>query len=147
MRIIEVKLYHFNELSEDAKQKAIADHRDFIAEVMNLDYITEDAETIGLHITEWDLYRQIINGNLTKELPEVVKLIKANHGDKTATYLLAEQYKNKHGYDAEETFSKELMQLYLTILQKDYEYQLETEAIIESIAINEYEFTEDGKIA
>lgn len=147
MRTIEVKLYHFDELNDDAKQKAIDKHREFIAEVMDLDYITEDAKTIGLSITEWDLYHNSINGNLTEDLPTVVKLVKENHGDQTATYLLAEQYKNKHGEDAEHEFAQALLQEYLLLLQKDYEFQLEDEQIIESITINEYEFTEDGKLA
>lgn len=147
MRQITVNLYNFDELNDDAKQKSIDKHREFLSEVMSLDYITDDAKTIGLNITGWDLYHRSIDGELTEELPEVVKLIKENHGSVTPTYQLAERYKNKHGYDAEETFSKELMQLYLAQLHYEYEYQLEDAQIIESITINEYEFTEKGELA
>jgi len=32
------------------------------------------------------------------------------------------------------------------MLQKEYEYQMSDEAIIETIEANEYEFTENGKL-
>ena len=47
----------------------------------------------------------------------------------------------------EDEFLKSLLEDYSIILQKEYEYQTSEEAIIESIKANDYEFTEDGKLA
>jgi len=146
MRTIQVELYQFNELSEDAKQKAIE-------QLGDIDYydwwssVYEDAETIGLKITSFDIYHRAIDGDLTEELPTVVKLIFANHGKTTDTYQLAMRYKNKHGEDNEEEFRIALLQEYLSILDEEYNYLTSEEAIIETITVNEYEFAEDGRLA
>jgi hypothetical protein len=46
--------------------------------------------------------------------------------------------------DLAEEFEREILECYLTILRKEYEYLTSEEAIIETIQANEYEFTEDG---
>jgi len=148
MRTIEVKLYTFNELSEEAKNKALEKLAEINVNYEWYEYIYEDAKSIGLNITEFDVdYRYNIEGKLTEELPTVVKAILANHGDTTDTYTLAMQYKNKHGDDNEDKFLKELLQCYFKMLQDDYRYLTSEEAIIETILANEYEFLDNGKLA
>jgi len=107
---------------------------------------------------------------------ETATKILQNHGESCDTYQLAkefnEEYDNlveKYGsYDAnqdsyivdeeneydfdqevdelESEYEKMLGEEYLSILRKEYEWLTSEEQIDESIRINEYEFTEDGKI-
>jgi len=88
MRIKETKLYHFDELSEEAKQKAIEGLSDINTDYEWWESTYEDAENIGLKLTSFGLDR----------------------------------------------------------MQKDYEHLTSSEAIIETIQANEYEFTENGKL-
>lgn len=46
--------------------------------------------------------------------------------------------------DLAEEFEREILECYLTILRKEYEYLTSEDVIIETIQANEYEFTEDG---
>lgn len=141
-------VYNFDELSEDAKQKALENLYDINVNYDWWEFIYEDAENIGLKITGFDLDRnKHATGRLIHELPEVCKAIMSEHGEITDTYQLAKKWRNKHGYDNEEEFSKALLEEYANILQKDYEYLTSEEAIIEAIQANEYEFYEDGRMA
>lgn len=140
-------VYDFDELSSEARQKAVEALYDLNVDFDWWDGIYDDANTIGLKITSFDLYRHDITGNLTEDMPTVCKLIMENHGETTSTYLLAKRNQHKHGEDNEETFLKELLEEYLSILQDDYDYLTSEEAIIEAIKANEYEFYEDGELA
>lgn len=140
-------VYEFKELSEDAKQKALENLADVNVELDWWDFTEDDAKQIGLNITEFDTYRRTINGELTEGLQTVCKAILAEHGDSTATYQLAVKWQNKHGEDNEEQFKKALLEEYLSILEKEFEYLTSEESIIETIEDNEYEFYEDGRLA
>jgi hypothetical protein len=57
-------------------------------------------------------------------------------------------YKLKEQIEKEsEEFKKDLCEEYASILQKEYDYLTSREAIEETIRANEYEFTEDGRLA
>lgn len=85
-------LYKFDELSEDAQGKAIEHLYDLNVDHDWWDCIYEDAARIGLTITGFDTYRQEISGDLTVGLPECVRLITAEHGEKCDTYNTAIEY-------------------------------------------------------
>lgn len=141
-------VYTFDELSEDGKQKAIESLCDINVDYDWWEYIYEDAGTIGLELTEFDLDRyKHAGGRLTENMQDVCKAIMAEHGEGTTTYQLAKQWQHKHGEDNEEEFLKLLLEEYANILQKDYEYLTSEEAIIETIRANEYEFSKDGVLA
>ena len=57
MRIKETKVYHFNELSDDAKETAIQELSDINVGYEWWQYNFDDAENIGLKITEFELGR------------------------------------------------------------------------------------------
>lgn len=140
-------VYSFDELSEEAKQKALENLYDINVNYDWWEYIYGDAETIGLKLTGFDVDRnKYATGNLTEDMQTVCKLIMAEHGDTCATYQLAKQWQYKHGYDNEEEFSKLLLEEYANILQNDFEYLTDTEAITETIQANNYEFTKDGAL-
>jgi len=169
MRTIRTKVYSFDELNEAAQQKAI---NELIS--INVDYdwwdsVYEDAKTIGLKITSFDLDRnRHANGLFTLSACEVAQNIFNNHGESCSTYLTAEQFmekwqpiyndyldENSENYesgdledemqDLEDEFLKSLLEDYSVILQNDCDYLQSDEAIKETIIANEYEFTKDGK--
>jgi hypothetical protein len=164
MKTIEIKLYQFSELSEEAKEKAVENLSD-----INVDYewwlsTYEDAETVKLKLTEFDLERnRHCKGEFMESPAETAELILTNHGKdcetyKTAKTFLAElneltgKYPNIEDCpedsieDLEDYFLKSLLEDYRIILSNEYDYLTSKAAIIETIEANEYDFTEDGKI-
>jgi hypothetical protein len=162
MKTITINLYKFSELSESAKQKAIAELSDINVSNDWWEYNYEDAKQIGLKITGFDLDRgNYAKGKIIGTAEETALLIKENHGPETDTFKLAEGFlldleklelkpesKDRELMieDLEEYFLKELLGDYLYILKKEYEYRTSKEAIIETIESNDYDFTENGDL-
>lgn len=164
MRTIEVKVYKFDELSEESKQKALEKLIDINVDYEWYQFTYEDAKRIGLKLTEFDLDRnRHANGEFTLAANEVAQNIFNEHGENTETYKTAEKFMEKwqpifdkymqteEGEDElmeiEDNFLKELLSDYAIMLQHEYEYLISDEAIIETIKANDYEFTEDGSLA
>ena len=169
-----ITLYKFEELSKEAQENAIS--RLYDINIMHewWDGIYDDATTIGLTITGFDLDRRNgATGHFIKDVHEVVQLIFANHGEMCETYKTAKQFdedwtnlvfkysngvntkkvmeENEYDFDneadeLEKDFLKSLLEDYATILQKECDYLSSEEAIKETIEANEYEFTQDGKL-
>lgn len=151
-----IKIYKFDELPEKGKQKALEKLYD-----LNVDYewwqsTYEDAARVGLKITEFDADRYC-KGRLTMSAKESAEAILKEHGDKcetfaTATALLSEWPKDEDESEEaddmreklEEDYENALLEDYRIILRNEYEYL--TEAIVDNIYANDYEFTEDGRI-
>jgi tetratricopeptide (TPR) repeat protein len=172
MRIIETKVYQFDELSDKAKEKAIEQFSD-----VNIDYewwqwTYDDAEDIGIKITEFDLGRgSYCRGEFYENAEDVARKIIEQHGEGCETYqtaknFLADYQKAKKEFEEADDYDPEYMEFedsgdfddlriefqnsifedYRIILEKEYEYLTSEEAIVETIKTNEYEFTEDGKL-
>lgn len=146
-------VFSFDELSKEAQEKAIEKLYDINVDIDWWESIYEDANTIGLEITGFDLDRgSYCHGKFTESPETVIKLIKENHGKNTKTYKNAMQYKKelkktKSDGDYEsvrDEFLRSLLEDYRIFLQKDYEYLTSEEAIIETIKCNEYTFLENG---
>lgn len=160
-------LYTYDELDDKAKEKAIAW---FSEEYPNYDWWNctyEDAETIGLKITSFDLERnRHAEGKFIEYADTVAELILENHGAMCETYKTAQEYlatkksldekytqdqkDSENEYDGEledlkDEFLKSLLEDYSIMLQKEYEYLTSREHIEETIQINEYTFDENGK--
>jgi hypothetical protein len=170
MKTIEIKLYKFNELSEEAKQKAIERNAYINVEHDWWMFTYEDAANIGLKITGFDLDRnRHATGDFLYSAAEVAANILKEHGEHCETYKTAEKFLDEHNpifaeymdessehyesYDKEqelmeieESFLSSLLEDYSMMLQDECEYFQSEEAIIETIEANEYDFTEDGKI-
>ena len=171
MRTIEVSLYKFNELSEEAKEKAVQNLYD-----INVDYewwchTYEDAEQIGLKITGFDLDRnRHATGDLLLSAAEVAQNILNNHGEQCSTCQTAQSFldtftplfaeymdetsehyesyeREQELNDLETEFLNELLEDYSIMLQNESEYLTSEEAIIETIEANEYEFLGNGELA
>lgn len=153
MKTIEIELYQFNELNEESKQKAVENLYD-----LNVDHdwwqdTYEDAKSINLKITGFDLDRgqQHCTGKVIYSAMDTAKLIIENHGEICDTHILAKSFikeckKYDEIEDLELDFENDLLNEYANLLQNEHDYLISEEAIIESIESNEYDFTVDGKL-
>lgn len=173
MRKETINLYRFQELSEEAKERALEDLYDLNVDIMDWwDFTYEDAENIGLKITSFDTGRKnSITGKFTERPEDVAHTIIQEHGSGCSTYQTANNYLQEYNPLAEryedayykdlceeqdeieakledlaEDFLHSLLEDYLQILKNEYEYLTSKEVIIETIEANEYDFTEEGKL-
>lgn len=171
-RKIEVTLYQFDELNDEAKEKA----RDWFSQFA-LDHewwknTYDDAENIGLEITSFDLDRnRHAKGKFTDGAIVCADKIIKEHGDKCETRKTAEAFlkerdeivdtaekdedggfANEHELDekldhCENEFLRAILEDYSVMLQQECDYLQSDESVDENIRINEYEFTQDGRRA
>ena len=164
MSTIETKIYTFDELSDEAKQKAREWYLEGVDSNFTWDTTQEDAAQIGLKIISLDQHRPN-KGIFKGSAPETAELIIANHGEACETHKLARSYlaeRTERPSDSDEDaddsewedqseeqdseFLRALLEAYYRIFERDIEYQASNECVDENIRINEYEFTEDGRI-
>jgi len=155
MRIVQVKVYHFDELSKAAKKIALDSHRDVQVESEDwADLIVGDASDIGLKISSFDTYEDEIEGELTQDIRKCIELIKKNHGHNCATYKIAIETETKLSdsnlslkelQSIESEFLDNLLREYLDMLNNHLNYLTSDEGLAEYFDAKWYEFTEDGK--
>ena len=159
MKILEFKVFTFDELSDKAKERAREWYRGAGLDYEWWDSTYDDAAQIGLRITSFGLDRnRFATGEFTKDAQTVCDLILANHGVSCETHKTALKFKNdfndlkspSEDYDdkfgeLKEEFEKSLLEDYSIILQKEYEYLYSNESVDENIKANEYTFLESGK--
>jgi hypothetical protein len=146
MKTIEIKVYQFDELSEEGQQKAIENYFDINVDHDWWEFNYDDAKNVGLKIKGFDLDR----GNYCKidpiwEPSEIKKAVLNTHGKDCDTYKTVKKYDLRKEGEGEEML-KELAEDYLKLLRQEYEWRTSKEQIIETLKINEYHFTENGKI-
>lgn len=162
MRTIQTTIYKFNELSEQAKKKAIEKLKETQLDYDWWKFTYEDSERIGLRITEFDIDRnKHVKGEIIGKHEETAKLILEEHGETCDSHKLAASFLEELkriedlGYssvcetdieDLEQEFLSNLLKLYANILQEECEYLQSDNSIIECINTNDYEFTGDGKL-
>ena len=155
MPMIKVKfttVYTFDELSEDAKAKAVGDYEESAMLYDWWEYVYEDAKNIGLEITGFDLYRHDIDGKLIEGANQVMRNIIANHGEDCETFkTVLGMYSSKHDKEADclnldDSLLEALLEDYLTMLRSEYEYLTSEENVRESSEANSWQYTEDGKL-
>lgn len=155
MKTVNLNLYSFNELSDDAKQKAIESLSDINVDFEWWDWVYGDASDIGLNITGFDLGRgAYVNGEFINNAIDTAQMIISEHGETCETYKTAQKFIGDSGItneddfeDLEDEFLKSLCEDYRIILRNEYEYLTSEEAIIDTITANDYYFTEDGKLS
>jgi hypothetical protein len=172
MRTIEVQLFEFSELSEEAKKKAIQAMADINVDYQWWESTYADAETVGLKLTGFDLDRnRHATGEFITDAVSCACGITENHGEACETYKTARKYLDEIArieairdgmteeekeecyfspdyedaeQEANDDFLKSILEDYSIILQHECEYLQSEEAIIETIKANQYEFTQDG---
>ena len=96
VREVTFKVYQFDELSEEVKEKVLDDCRFIMVEYFNWwGFVYEDAENIGLEIVEFDLNRRYIKIRLNTSVLNSVESAMQWFGESTEEYKLVKSY-----YDA-----------------------------------------------
>ena len=164
-------LYLFSELSTSARDRAIEKLWDLNTDHEWWDYTYDDATTAGLKITSFDIDRHDISGRFIESAEACAQAIQDNHGPDCDTRKCADAYlairdsvidnapKDENGEfesernlddkldDLDKEFRHDILEEYLSILSKEYDYLTTREAIEETVEANEYEFTEKGDLA
>ncbi len=165
-------VYSFDELSEDAQEKAVEKLYDLNVDYDWWEFVFEDASEVGLKLTSFDIDRgRSCKGEFIEDALFTADRIIETHGSTCDTYKTAAAFlkerdeavetapKDENGDfedeykldqkldDIENDFLANILSDYLTMLTKEYEYKTSKEAIIETIRINDYEFDEDGNLA
>ena len=172
MREETIKIYKFDELTEEVKEKVLEKYWDINLDYEWWQYAFEDARRIGLNIEEFDLNRgAYVKGKWLVDAEEAAEKILQEHGEDCETYqdTLNFQgelkqahivFENSEDYDPEyeefeesdeyeeicEEFLRTICEDYRIILEKEYEWLTREEAVKETIEVNEWEFTEDGTL-
>lgn len=142
-------LYKFEELSKEAKEKAIESLYDLNVDHEWWDSVYDDAENIGLKITSFDIDHHEIEGKFINTAIFTAEAIKKNHGESCETYKTAMEYfserekvinaererlisngenlsefnPNEVGMDeVDAKFLKSLLEDYLIMLRNEYDY-------------------------
>ena len=165
MEVKEIKVYKFNELSEDAKQKAIESNYDISVDYdwwdCDYDYFIEQLEEIGLSCekfyfsTDRENYIEPVNLKVIDERL-FLKACKVDLRTKEAKKILEETgfsiSENKYNttIETEDNDYSDIVQDklsdFLISLKSSYEYLTSEESIIESLLGNDYDFTVDGSM-
>lgn len=163
MRTIEIKVYKFEELDKQTKEKVIDNYRYInVEDTFWHECIKEDFSTLGLEIQAFDLDR----GNYAKiyidNFEDTSKNIIEEFGDSVLIKQTAKNYLDefnkiqanfKEDEDIEreveildEEYQKEYSEDILSYLRLNYEWEITNEAVIDTIKANDYDFTTNGKI-
>lgn len=163
MKTIEIKVYKFEELDKQTKEKVIDNYRYInVEDTFWYDWIKEDFNRLGLDIQEFDLgnrnYIKIYIDNFEETSNNIID----EFGDsvpiqKTAKNYIDEYNKIQANFKEDEDIERELEILdeeyqkeysedILSYLRANYEWEITDEAIIETIEANDYDFTTNGKI-
>ena len=163
MKTIEIKVYKFDELDKQTKEKVIENYRYInVEDTFWYDWIKDDFNRLGLEIQEFDLGR----GNFAKiyidNFEDTSNYIIEEFGDSVLIKQTAKNYIDEFNKIQEtfkqdeyiereiemldEEYEKEYSEDILSYLRSNYEWETSDEAIIETIEANDYDFTIEGKI-
>lgn len=156
MEVVEIKIYSFEELDDDAKERAREWWRnglDYPWFSESIDSIRAFAKHFGVSLMDWEIGggRNYIKTDATKDNFRGVRLADINPDFMPTGYCLdadlweAFYDEFKKTGDAKHAFEQALEDA-LCAIQRDIEYQYSNEAVDESLRFNEYQFTDDGRI-
>ena len=161
MKTIETKVYTFDELPEEAKEKARSWYLEAASSDLGqweYDDIKLDAENVGLKIEY---------GDFIGSAPECAEKILSEHGKDCETYKTAKEYLEEKAMigdrpsetvedaddskwedetgESDQTFLTSLLEDYRIMYEKNMEYRQSNEAVDDDIRANEYTFTGEGE--
>lgn len=147
-------VYKFNELNDDAKQAALDELYSINVEYYDWwEQVKEDLSQIHCKLVGFDIDRGSYCELKFNYADQVIEAILKNHGETCETYKIAKRFENqvldedeRWNEDAVIEFKQELENEYLTMLRNEYDYLTSEVVILETIEVNDYDFTEDGKL-
>jgi hypothetical protein len=163
MKTIEIKVYKFEELDKQTREKVIDNYRNINVEDFQwYDWIKDDFNRLGLEIQEFDLGRRNYAKIYIENFEDTSKNIIEEFGDSVLIKQTAKNYINeyekiqanfKEDEDIErevelldEQYEKEYSEDILSYLRSNYDWETSDEAIYQTIEANDYDFTTNGKI-
>ena len=163
MKTIEIKVYKFDELDKQTKEKVIENYRTInVEDTFWHDCIKEEFDELGISITAFNLDRGNYANIDVWNFEDTSRSIIEEFGDSVAIKQTAKNYINeyekiqanfKEDEDIEreleildEQYEKEYSEDILSYLRSSYDWEISDEAITETIEANDYDFTTDGKI-
>lgn len=161
MREIKFKVFKFEELSDEAKEKALDNNRNVVVEWGDWwEFVYESAKENGVTIKSFDLYRRDIDVDVDFDIDREAAIEEIKDREEFGTSLLAlvddDDYETAAEYlideyleEYEEEKLKELIEEakdhWLKALDQEYEWLTSDEGVSDMLINNEYEFTEDGE--
>ena len=163
MKTIEIKVYKFEELDKQTKEKVIDNYRYInVEDTFWYECIKDDFNRLGLEIRSFDLDRGSFAEIHIEDFEQTSLNIVNEFGDsvpikQTAKNYIDEYNKIQANYKEDEDIERELEILdeeyqkeysedILSYLRAEYEWEITDEAIINTIEANDYDFTTEGKI-
>ena len=156
MRVLTVEAFRFQDLEDEAKERAREWYRDgldypWFSE--SIDSIRAFAKHFGVSLMDWEIGggRNYIKTDATNANFRGVRLDAINRDYMPTGYCLdadlweAFYDEFKKTGDAKHAFEQAL-EAALCAIQRDIEYQYSNEAVDESLRFNEYEFNSNGSI-
>lgn len=147
MKTLEIKAYEFSELNEKAKDKVLFDFTDINTNYDWWDIVYDEFDYLGLKINSFDIYRQTIDIEFKNDIKDFCNNVVNDWHDTDIVNICDDYLVNVNNPNKEnEAYYKRLIaDEVLTTLTNEYDYQVSSEAIIETIEANEYLFTKEGK--
>lgn len=134
-------------IPDRVKENIFSKHGDISVDYDWWQFIYEDAENVGIKITSFDTDRgNSISGRLLFEPSKVKRLILENHGKSCDTYQTAKRFDLRRKDFSESEFERELLEDYLTMLRKEYEYLTSEKVVIETFKEIGFIFDKRGDI-
>ena len=145
MKQIVTTLYTFDELPQDAKQKALLENYQINTEP---DYWwkerLQELEDLGFEVINFELWRNRLDITPQIESFGICENIINEHGLHCKTYQIAKKHLNNE--IGEDEFINQISDEYLRLINEEMEYLESEKAIIENFRANEYYFDLNGKI-
>ena len=163
MKTIEIKVYEFDELDKQTKEKVIENYRYInVEDTFWYDWIQDDFNRLELEIENFDISRGGYVNIYISNLEDTSKNIIDEFGDsvpikQTANDYIDEYNKIQANFKEDEDIEREVEILdnqyikrysdnILSYLRAEYEYQVSDEALDEFFINNDFDFTIEGKI-
>jgi hypothetical protein len=151
MRTITKNIYHFEELSDEAKGKAsqwLIEGQDFSFE---WDCLKDDAKNVNLKLNSWE-YGRYCKGDFITSARECAEKVLIEHGPQCETYKTAKQFLSEYDKTEDEEvkenmevdFLQSILEDYRILADNDYDNMSSEEYIKDMMEANEYEFDEEG---
>ncbi len=164
MKTIEIKVYKFEELDKQTKEKVIENYRYInVEDTFWYDWIKDDFNRLGLEIKEFNIDRGSYAKIYIENFEDTSNYIIEEFGDSVAIKQTAKNYIDEYNkiqanfqhngiYSKreleilDEKYQREYLEDILSYLRLNYEWETSDEAVINTIEANDYDFTTDGKI-
>ena len=157
METIELTVYHFDELDEAAKDRARAWYRNGLEYPWfseSMDSVRAFVEYFGARVQDWNIGergRDYIKTDISPEHFRGTKLRSISPDYMPTGYCLDADLWGTFHAEWKRTSDRmyafqQALEAALGAIASDVEYQFSDEAIDETIRINEYRFTEEGRV-